>query len=149
MKTDEYQYLEATLTGRRARDPEFESRLSDVADPRAAERQRQLDSKTVEERELEQRQYSLRVYGRENMKRYASPIISDRPLGELGIEGDQIRGASPQARGHNGEEKGRKKDSPQQLKGHSGVEEPEPWCDANGRLLLQSHGSIKQVLQLL
>jgi len=149
MKPDEYKYLEDTLTGRRARDPEFESRLSDVANPRAAERQHQLDSKTVEERELEQRQYSLRVYGRENMKRYASPIISDRPLGELGIEGDQIRGASPQARGHNGEEKGRKKDSPQQLKGHSGGEEPEPWCDANGRLLLQSHGSIKQVLQLL
>jgi hypothetical protein len=149
MKQDEYQYLADTLAGRRARDPEFESKMNVVVDLRVEERQHLIDSKTPEQRELDQRRYSLNVYGREHMKRYATPIISDRPLGELGIEGDQIKGASPQARGHNGEEKGRKKDSPQQLKGHSGVEEPEPWCDANGRLLLQTHGGIKQVLQLM
>ncbi len=147
MKSDEYQYLEQTLTGRRQRDPEFESRLSDVADPVAEERQRQLDARTPEERELEQRRYSLNVYGREHMKRYATPIISDRPLGELGIEGDQVKGASPQ--GHNDKREERKNASPQQLKGHSGVEEPSPWCDANGRLLLQTHGAIRQILQLL
>jgi len=149
MKSDEYQYLEQTLTGRRQRDPAFESRLSDVADPVAEERQRQLDARTPEERELEQRRYSLNVYGREHMKRYATPIISDRPLGELGIEGDQIRGVFPQARGHNGEEKGRKKNSPQQLKGHCGGEKPEPWRNPDGSLRLQTHGAIRQILQLL
>lgn len=133
MKPDEYKYLEDTLTGRRARDPEFESRLSDVANPRAAERQHQLDSKTVEERELEQRQYSLRVYGRENMKRYASPIISDRPLGELAIEGDQIRSDTPQ------------------IKGHKAELVVEPCRDANGRLRLQNHAAcpIRQVLKIM
>ena len=147
MKQDEYQYLADTLAGRRARDPEFESKMNVVVDLRVEERQHLIDSKTPEQRELDQRRYSLNVYGREHMKRYASPIISDRPLGELGIEGDQIRGASPQ--GHNDKREERKNASPQQLKGHSGVEEPSPWCDANGRLLLQTHGAIRQILQLL
>jgi len=126
MKSDEYRYLEETLQGRRARDPEFESRLMDVADLRAIERQRQLDSLTPEERELEQRQYSLRTYGREHMKRYATPIISDRPLGELGIEGDQIQIApAPRMKGHN-------------------EEKPGPCQDANGRLILQNHAACPQ-----
>lgn len=118
MKHDAYSYLADTLAGRRARDPEFEAQLKDVADPRAEERQRQLDAKTAEERELEQRQYSLRTYGREHMKRYASAIVSDKALGELGIEGDQIRNTS-------------------RVKGHSGEERS--WRDANGRLKLQFH----------
>ena len=147
MKQDEYQYLADTLAGRRARDPEFESKMNVVVDPRVEERQHLIDSKTPEQRELDQRRYSLNVYGREHMKRYATPIISDRPLGELGIEGDQVKGASPQ--GHNDKREERKNASPQQLKGHSGVEEPSPWCDANGRLLLQTHGAIRQILQLL
>lgn len=133
MKSDEYQYLADTLSGRRARDPEFEAKMNVVVNPRVAERQRLIDSKTPTQREIEQRQYSLRTYGRDHMKRYARPITSDRPLGELAVEGDQILGSA----------------STQQLKGHSGVEEPSPWCDANGRLLLQTHGAIRQILQLL
>lgn len=134
MKHDEYSYLADTLAGRRARDPEFESQLKDVANPRAAERQQQLDSKTDEERELEQRRYSLRTYGREHMKRYASPIISKRPLGELAVEGDQIQSAPPAPR----------------IKGHNGEERPGAWCDANGRLILQNHAACpqNQVLKL-
>jgi hypothetical protein len=133
MEPAEYQYLEQTLTGRRQRDPEFESRLRDVADPRAAERQRRLDSKTVEQREIEQRQFSLRVYGREHMKRYANPIVSDRPLGELAIEGDQIRSDTPQ------------------IKGHKAELVVEPCRDANGRLRLQNHAAcpIRQVLKIM
>lgn len=133
MEPAEYQYLEQTLTGRRQRDPAFESRLRDVADPRAAERQRRLDSKTVEQREIEQRQFSLRVYGREHMKRYANPIFSDRPLGELAIEGDQIRSDTPQ------------------IKGHKAELVVEPCRDANGRLRLQNHAAcpIRQVLKIM
>lgn len=133
MEPAEYQYLEQTLTGRRQRDPAFESRLRDVADPRAAERQRRLDSKTVEQREIEQRQFSLRVYGREHMKRYANPIVSDRPLGELAIEGDQIRSDTPQ------------------IKGHKAELVVEPCRDANGRLRLQNHAAcpIRQVLKIM
>ena len=134
MKHAEYKYLADTLTGRRARDPEFEATMSEAVDPRVAERQRQLDSKTSEQREIEQRQYSLRTYGREHMRRYARPIISDKPLGELGIEGDQILGSAstPQMRGHN-------------------AEKPGPWRDANGRLILQNHSAcpIKQVLKVM
>ena len=83
MRPDEYKYLEDTLGGRRGRDPEFEAQLKDVGDPRAIERQRQLDARTPEERELEQRRYSLNTYGRAHMEKYSSPIVSDRPLGEL------------------------------------------------------------------
>ena len=133
MKSDEYQYLQDTLTGRRARDPEFESKMSEAIDPRVAERQRQLDAMTSEQREIEQRQYSLRTYGREHMRRYARPIISDRPLGELGIGGDQILGSA----------------STPPIKSHSG-ERPGPWRDANGKLRLQNHSAcpIKQVLKV-
>lgn len=132
MKSDEYKYLVDTLSGRRARDPEYEAQLKDVADPRAIARQRQLDSLTPEQRELEQRKYSLRTYGREHMRRYARPIISNRALGELQIPADQIVGSAP---------------SPK-LKTHSKGEMPGPWCDANGKLLLQVHGAERQVLQL-
>jgi hypothetical protein len=98
---------------------------------KAVERQRQLDSLTPEQREIEQRRYSLNTYGREHMRRYANPIISDKPLGELGIEGDQIQGAPPAPR----------------MKGHSGGETS--WRDANGRLKLQVHSApIRQTLQL-
>lgn len=133
MKSDEYQYLEQTLTGRRQRDPAFESRLSDVADPVAEERQRQLDARTPEEREIEQRRYSLTVYGKEHMRRYANPIVSDRPLGELAIEGDQIRSDTPQ------------------IKGHKAELVVEPCRDANGRLRLQNHAAcpIRQVLKIM
>lgn len=132
MKLDEYKYLEDTLPGRRARDLEFEAQLKDVGDPRAIERQRQLDSRTDEERELEQRRYSLRTYGREHMRRYATPIISDKPLGELAIEGDQIIGSAPSA----------------PLKVHSKEERPGPWCDKNGRLILQNHAACPQTQTL-
>ena len=131
MKHDEYQYLEATLSGRRGRDPEFESRMSEAVNPRVAEQQRLIDSKTPTQREIEQRQYSLRTYGRDHMKRYARPIVSDHPLGELGIEGDQSA-------------------STPQIKGHSGGERPGPWRDKNGKLILQNHSAcpIKQVLKV-
>jgi len=125
MDANEYQYLEATLLGRRARDPEYEARLKDVVDPRAAERQRQLDSKSPEEREIELRQYSLRTYGREHMKRYATPIVSKRPLGDLAIEGDQVR----------------------DIKGHSGVK-AESWRNPDGSLRLQAHSAERQVLKV-
>ncbi len=149
MKPDEYKYLEDTLTGRRQRDPAYEAKLRDVINPKTAERQRQIDSMTHEERELEQREFSLKVYGRENMLRYAHPIISDRPLGALQVPGDLIRDVS-QARGHNGEVSERKSaSSQQQLKVHSGGETPEPWQNPDGSLRLQTHGAIKQVLQLM
>ena len=150
MKHAEYQYLQDTLTGRRARDPEFESKMSEAIDPRVAERQRQLDAMTSTQREIEQRRYSLRTYGREHMRRYARPIISDKPLGELGIEGDQIRGASPQ--GHNDKElKGHSENQIPQNEGNdSQKERPGPWRDENGRLILQNHSAcpIKQVLKV-
>ena len=122
----EYQYLSDTLSGRRARDPEYESRMTPVKTEgsiakAAMERERLNASKTHEEREIEQRQFSLRMFGRENMKRYAHPIVSDRPLGALQVPGDQILNVS----------------SPQ-IKGHSGGEE-KTWQDASGRLKLQFH----------
>jgi len=133
MKAGEYQYLEDTLAGRRGRDPQFEeqisARIEGSINQKAAARQRQLDSLTPEQREIEQRKYSLRTYGREHMKRYASPIISDKPLGELAIEGDQIVGSAPS--------------SPQIIKGHSD-ERPGPWCDKDGRLILQNHSGCPQ-----
>ena len=134
MKSDEYKYLSDTLSGRRGRDPEYEEQISAKIEGsinrQAAERQQQLDSLTPEQREIEQRRYSLRTYGCEHMKRYASPIISDRPLGELAVEGDQI-GSAPAPR----------------MKGHSGRETS--WRDANGRLKLQVHSApIRQTLQL-
>lgn len=143
MKSDEYKYLEETLLGKRARDVEFESRMSTLPEgsinQKAAERQRQLDARTPEERELEQRRYSLNTYGSEHMKIYARPIVTDKPLGKLAIEGDQIISA-PQARGHNA--------PPQQLKVHS--EKPEPWQNPDGSLRLQNHSAcpIKQVLKV-
>ena len=149
MKHAEYKYLEDTLSGRRQRDPEFESTMSEAIDPRVAERQRLIDSKTPEQREIEQRRYSLDTYGPEHMKRYARPIVTDKPLGELEIPGDQIRRDTPQARGHNDKKEERKNASPQQLKGHSG-ERPGPWRDKNGKPILQNHGACpqRQVLQI-
>jgi hypothetical protein len=137
MKSDEYKYLEDTLLGRRGRDLEYEARISDRIEgsinQKAAARRLQLDSKTPEEREIELRQYSLRTYGSEHMRKYATPIVSDRPLGELGIEGDQIKSDPPALKGHNGDE-----------------EEPGAWCDASGRLILQNHAACpqNQVLKL-
>jgi hypothetical protein len=132
MKHAEYKYLEDTLAGRRQRDPGFEATMSEAIDPRVEERQRLIDSKTPEQREIEQRQYSLNVYGSAHMKRYARPITSDHPLGELQVPGDQIISASSQ-----------------QLKGHSG-ERPGPWRDKNGKPILQNHGGCpqRQVLQI-
>lgn len=149
MDANEYKYLEDTLTGRRQRDPKFESQLRDVINPKTAERQRQIDSMTHEEREIEQREFSLKMYGRENMLRYAHPIVTTRPLGPLQIPGDVIRDVS-QAQDHNGEVSERKSaSSQQQLKVHSGGETPEPWQNPDGSLRLQTHGAIKQVLQLM
>lgn len=142
MKPDEYKYLADTLSGRRQRDPEFESRLSDVVDSRAAERQRQLDSKTVEERELEQREFSLTTYGKAHMEKYSTPIVSDRPLGRLQVPGDQIK----DYRIHSGDRD--KLGSQKGLKSHSGLE-PEPWQNPDGSLRLQTHGAIRQVLKLI
>jgi hypothetical protein len=136
MNATEYKYLEDTLTGRRGRDPAYESRMTPVKTEgsiakAALERERLNASKTHEEREIEQRQFSLRMFGRENMKRYAHPIQCDHPLGELQIEGDVIMGSAPQ------------------IKGHKAEVVVEPCMDANGRLRLQTHGAIKQVLQLM
>ncbi len=107
MKSDEYKYLEDTLSGRRARDLKFESQISGTIEgsinQKAAARRLQLDSKTPEEREIELRQYSLRTYGSEHMRKYATPIVSDKALGELAIKGDQIKSDPPALRGHNGE----------------------------------------------
>ncbi len=134
MDANEYQYLADTLAGRRARDFEFESRMTFKAEgsiaKAAIERERLNASKTHEERELEQRQFSLRMYGRENMLRYAHPITSDRPLGELQIPGDLVRGAAPQTHARVEERK---------LKSHNGEKREETWRDATGRLKLQFH----------
>jgi hypothetical protein len=129
MKPDEYEYLEQTLTGRRARDFEFESRMTFKAEgsiaKAALERERLNASKTHEEREIEQRQFSLRMYGRAHMLQYAQPIQYNKPLGELQVPGDQIISASPP-----------------QIKAHSGGED-KTWCDENGRLKLQFHQGEK------
>ena len=134
----EYKYLEDTLTGRRARDPEYESRMTSIKvegsiSEAAIERERLNASKTHEQRELEQREFSLKVYGRAHMEKYSNPIVSDRPLGKLQVPGDQIMGSAPQ------------------IKGHKGEVVVEPCMDANGRLRLQNHAAcpIKQVLQLM
>ena len=132
MKSDEYQYLEETLQGRRARDLQFEEKMEGAPEgainSKAIERWRQLDSKTPEEREIEQRRYSLNTYGRGHMEKYGNPIVSERPLGELQIPGDQIVGSASSA----------------PLKGHNGRERPGPWCDKNGRLILQNHSACAQ-----
>jgi len=134
MDANEYKYLEETLTGRRQRDPEYEAKLRDVINPKTAERQRQIDSMTHEEREIEQRQFSLRMYGPEHMRRYAHPIVTNKLLGELAIPGDQIISASsPQTHAQVDEHK---------VKIHCGGEE-KTWCDANGRLKLQFHEGEK------
>ena len=132
MKSDEYRYLEETLQGRRARDPQFESQMTATIEgainSKAIKRRQQLNSLTPEQRELEQRRYSLRTYGKAHMEKYGNPIICDKPLGELQIPGDQIRNT--------------------RVKGHSGGEETS-WCDKNGRLILQVHSApIRQTLQL-
>lgn len=129
MKSDEYKYLEGTLSGRRGRDFEYEAQMTSMPEgsinSKAIERQRQLDSLTPEEREIEQRRYSLRAYGSEHMRKYATPIVSDKPLGELTITGDQIKSDPPALRGHN-------------------REKPGPCQDANGRLILQNHSACPQ-----
>jgi hypothetical protein len=135
MKSADYEYLAETLTGRRARDLKFESQISGTIEgsinQKAVARQTLLDSKTPEEREIEKRRYSLSTYGRAHMEKYSSPIVSDRPLGELQVPGDQIK-STPAP----------------QLKGHS-EGEPSSWQDANGRLKLQVHSApIRQTLQL-
>ena len=134
MNATEYKYLEDTLTGRRARDFEYESKMTfkvegSIAEA-AIERERLNASKTHEEREIEQRQFSLRMYGPEHMRRYAHPIVSSKPLGELAIEGDVILNTSPQ------------KHEQAKVKGHSGGED-KTWCDENGRLKLQFHQGEK------
>jgi len=139
MKSDEYKYLEDTLSGRRARDPQFEEQISDRIEgsinQKAAASRQQLNSLTPEERELEQREFSLTTYGRSHMERYSTPIVTDRPLGRLAVPGDQIVGGAP---------------SSPQMKGHNGDEEPGAWCDASGRLILQNHAVCpqNQVLKL-
>jgi hypothetical protein len=146
MKHAEYKYLTDTLSGRRQRDPEFEAKMSEAIDPRAEERQRQLDARTPEEREIEQRQYSLRTYGREHMRRYARAIVSEKPLGELQVPGDQIVNASSQQlKGHS------EKSTPQNEGLILRKERPGPWRDANGKLRLQNHAACpqRQVLQLI
>lgn len=136
MKSDEYRYLEECLQGRRGRDFEYEARISDRIEgsinQKAAARRLQLDSKTPEEREIELRQYSLRTYGSEHMRKYATPIVSDKALGELAIKGDQIKSDPPALRGHNGE------------KG-------ELWRNPDGSLRLQTHSACpqRQVLKII
>jgi len=136
MKSDEYKYLEGTLSGRRGRDPQFESQISGTIEgsinQKAVARQTLLDSLTPEEREIEQRRYSLNTYGRAHMEKYGNPIISDRALGELQIPGDQIKSTpAPQIKGH-----------------HNGGESPGPCQDENGRLLLQNHAACPQTQTL-
>jgi hypothetical protein len=148
MKPDEYKYLADTLTGRRARDPQFEEQMSTLPEgsinQKAVERQRQLDSKTPEQRELEQRKFSLNTYGREHMLRFANPIVSDKPLGALQIPGDQIK--DYRIHSSDRDNLGNQKD----LKGHS-RETPEPWQNPDGSLRLQNHGACpqRQVLQII
>jgi len=135
MNANEYKYLEDTLAGRRARDFEYESRMTPVKvegsiAAAALERERLNASKTHEQRELEQREFSLKVYGRAHMEKYSNPIVSDRPLGKLQVPGDQIMGIAPQTHARVEERK---------LKSHNGEKREETWRDATGRLKLQFH----------
>jgi len=127
MTPEEYAYLEATLTGRRGRDMELESKMSIRPEGKfarqAEERRQALAAKTPTERELEQRAFSLATYGRTHMERYARPIVTG-PYGKLSVPGDQ-------------------------LQGHAQIAEP---CRGpDGRLRLQNHAACpqKQVLQVL
>jgi len=91
MTHEEYKYLEDTLAGRRGRDQEFEAKMSVRPEGKfarqAEERRQQLAAKSHTERELEQRAFSLKVYGRTHMERYARPITPG-PYGELSVPGD-------------------------------------------------------------
>jgi len=95
MTPEEYAYLEATLTGRRGRDMELESKMSIRPEGKfarqAEERRQALAAKTPTERELEQRAFSLATYGRTHMERYARPIVTG-PYGKLSVPGDQLQG---------------------------------------------------------
>lgn len=101
MTPEEYAYLEQTLTGRRGRDEKVEAAMSGKAEGKfahqAEERRQQLAAKTATERELEQRAFSLKVYGRTHMERYARPITPG-PYGELSVPGDQLQGHSADQR---------------------------------------------------
>jgi hypothetical protein len=105
MNPEEYKYLEDTLMGRRGRDKGFEAKMTGVETGRglrisnqAEERRQQLAAKTPTQRELEQREFSLKVYGRTHMERYARPIVTG-PYGELSVPGDsQMKGHSAEQR---------------------------------------------------
>jgi len=102
MDATEYKYLEDTLAGRRGRDKEFESKMTGVETGKglritrqAEERRAALAARTPEEREMEQREFSLKVYGKTHMQYYARPLTGQGPLY---VEGDQIK-----VKGHSAE----------------------------------------------
>jgi hypothetical protein len=97
MNAEEYKYLEDTLAGRRGRDKNIEEKMSIRVEGKfahqAKERRQQIAAKTATERELEQRAFSLKVYGRTHMEKFAKPITPG-PYGELSVPGDQLRAHS-------------------------------------------------------
>ena len=124
MDATEYKYLEDTLAGRRGRDPAIEATMTAKPEGKisrqAIERQRQIAARTPEEREMEQREFSLKVYGKSHMQYYAKPITGQGPLY---VEGDQV-------------------------KVHS-AEEQRPIVPAHLRLKCHHGEPIRQVLQLV
>ena len=129
--------LERILQGKEPRDREWEDRQAAEGrkmetgrklsiSEKAEERRLQVASKTPEQREMEQREFSLKVYGRAHMEKFARPLTG---LGPLAVPGDQLQGHA-------------------QIKGHNGVE---PCRGPDGRLRLQNHAACpqRQVLQLL
>ena len=99
MTPEEYAYLEATLTGRKGRDMSYEEKMSIKPEGKfarqAEERRQQLAARTPEEREMEQREFSLKVYGKTHMEYYARPLTGQGPLY---VPGDQIKGHSAEQR---------------------------------------------------
>jgi hypothetical protein len=89
MSPEEYQYLEATLTGRKGRDMSYEEKMSIKPEGKfarqAEERRQQIAAKTPKERELEVRRFNLQMLGRKGMEKYARPFSE---MDELAVPGD-------------------------------------------------------------
>jgi len=100
MNAEEYKYLEDTLAGRKGRNMSYEEKMTGIKPEgkfakQAEERRQQLAARTPEEREMEQREFSLKVYGKTHMQYYAKPLTGQGPLY---VPGDQIKGHSAEVR---------------------------------------------------
>lgn len=123
MSPEEYQYLSDTLAGRKGRNMSYEEKMTEIKPEgkfakQAEERRQQLAARTPEEREMEQREFSLKVYGKTHMQYYAKPLTGQGPL--------YVPGDAPAVRVVQEHSAGQRPVPPKHLKlqFHSAAEEP-------------------------